>query len=261
MTNTADSGAGSLRQAILDANAAAGADTIAFNIPGSGPFLIQPLTLLPPLAGETTLDGTTQPGYAGTPLIELANFSGAGLRMTGTGANTIRGVCVHDFNAGDPDRVERQPPRGLLHRHRSDGNDRSRQRNRDVVLTAGASGNTDRGLGRGAGNLISGNATGIQSTGGGANVIQGNLIGTDITGNATLPNGEGISLTGTTGFLIGGPNPGEGNVISGNTDKRHPRLGGERVHDPGKQDRHERGGDGVAPESSTASSPRALPRW
>jgi hypothetical protein len=100
VTTTADSGAGSLRQAILDANTAAGADTIAFNIPGSGPFLIQPLTLLPPLAGETTLDGTTQPGYAGTPLIELSNFSGAGLRMTGTGSNTIRGVCIHDFNAG-----------------------------------------------------------------------------------------------------------------------------------------------------------------
>src|SRR5512135_798334 len=80
VTNTNDSGAGSLRQAILDANANAGADTITFNIPGSGPFLILPLSLLPPLTGDTTLDGTTQPGYAGTPLIELSTFSGAGLR-------------------------------------------------------------------------------------------------------------------------------------------------------------------------------------
>ncbi len=36
VTNTNDSGAGSLRQAILDANANPGDDTIAFNIPGSG---------------------------------------------------------------------------------------------------------------------------------------------------------------------------------------------------------------------------------
>jgi parallel beta-helix repeat protein len=216
VTTTADSGAGSLRQAILDANTAAGADTIDFNILGSGPFLIVPLTLLPPLAGGTTLDGTTQPGYAGTPLIELSTFSGAGLRMTGTGANTIRGVCIHDFTAG----VQIESNDNLLERcfigtdptgTAGPGNGTG------VVITSGASGNTIGGSAPGAGNLIGGNATGIQSTGGGANVIQGNLIGTDVTGNSPIPNGEGISLTGTTGFLVGGPNPGEGNVISGNT--------------------------------------------
>src|SRR5262245_56957064 len=41
VTNTADSGAGSLRQAITDANTAAGTDTIAFNIPGSGVHTIE----------------------------------------------------------------------------------------------------------------------------------------------------------------------------------------------------------------------------
>ena len=215
MINTADSGAGSLRQAILDANAAGGPDTITFAIPGSGPFVIQPITLLPPLAGETTLDGTTQPGYAGTPLIELANFSGAGLRMTGTGGNTIRGVCVHDFTAGvqieSNDNVLEASfigtdPTGTAGPGNGTG----------VVITAATSGNMIGGSAPGAGNLISGNGTGVQSTGGGINVIQGNLIGTDVTGNSAIPNGEGISLTGTTGFLIGGSNPGEGNVISGN---------------------------------------------
>jgi parallel beta-helix repeat protein len=215
--NTADSGAGSLRQAILDANTAAGADTIAFNIPGSGPFLIEPLTLLPPLAGETTLDGTTQPGYAGTPLIELSNFSGAGLRMTGTGSNTIRGVCLHNFNAAVQIESNDNHLEGCFIGTDPTGTNAPGD-GTGVVLTAGASGNLIGGSAAGARNLISGNATGIQSTGGGANVIQGNLIGTDVTGNATLPNGEGISLTGTTGFLIGGPNPGEGNVISGNSE-------------------------------------------
>ncbi len=42
VTTAADSGAGSLRQAILDANANAGADTIAFDIPGSGIHTITP---------------------------------------------------------------------------------------------------------------------------------------------------------------------------------------------------------------------------
>jgi hypothetical protein len=45
--NTNDSGADSLRDAITQANAHVGADTIVFNIPGPGPFKIAPLTALP----------------------------------------------------------------------------------------------------------------------------------------------------------------------------------------------------------------------
>jgi len=216
VTNTNDSGGGSLRQAILDANTAAGPDTIDFNIPGTGPFQILPLSILPPLAGGTTLDATTQPGYAGTPLIEISTFSGAGLRMTGTGGNTIRGVCVNDFSAGiqiesDDNHVEGcflgtnvtgtiAVPNGV-----------------GIVLTSGVAGNVIGGSAAAARNLISGNTTGIQSTGGGATTIQGNYIGTSITGNSPIPNARGIGLTSTTGFVIGGANPGEGNVISGNT--------------------------------------------
>ena len=44
VTNTNDSGPGSLRQAILDANLATSAppDTILFDIPGTGPFIDRP---------------------------------------------------------------------------------------------------------------------------------------------------------------------------------------------------------------------------
>ncbi len=216
VTNTNDSGAGSLRQAILDSNAAAGADTIDFNIAGSGPFQILPVSVLPPLAGGTTLDATTQPGYAGTPLIVISTFTGAGLRMTGTGGNTIRGVCVNDFSSGiqieSNDNVLEAcflgtDPTGAIAVPNGVG----------VVLTSGVTGNVIGGSAAGARNLISGNTAGIQSTGGGATVIQGNLIGTSITGNAPISNGRGISLTGTTDFLIGGPDPGQGNVIAAST--------------------------------------------
>ena len=44
VTNTNDAGPGSLRQAILDANASPGTDVIGFNIPGAGPHTIQPIT-------------------------------------------------------------------------------------------------------------------------------------------------------------------------------------------------------------------------
>ena len=62
VTNTDDAGPGSLRQAILDAETAAGADTIAFAIPGAGVHTITPLTLLPIISQPLTIDGYTQPG-------------------------------------------------------------------------------------------------------------------------------------------------------------------------------------------------------
>src|SRR4030095_8251296 len=72
VTNTSDSGSGSLRQAILDANANAGSDMIDFNIPGAGVHTIMPASALPTITDPVTIDGTTQPGFAGSPIIELS---------------------------------------------------------------------------------------------------------------------------------------------------------------------------------------------
>src|SRR5262245_51231687 len=99
--NTNDSGAGSLRQAILDANAAAGADTIAFNIGGGGVQTISPLSQLPTITGAVTIDGWTQPGFAGSPIIELsgasAGASASGLIIT-AGNSTVRGLVINRFS-------------------------------------------------------------------------------------------------------------------------------------------------------------------
>ena len=62
VANTNDSGPGSLRQAVLDANAATTASTINFDIPGAGVHTIQPLTQLPDITGNITIDGYSQPG-------------------------------------------------------------------------------------------------------------------------------------------------------------------------------------------------------
>src|SRR5438874_614090 len=64
VTSTADSGPGSLRQAILDANAdpSPGTDLIAFNIPGGGVQTIAPVLRLPIITRSLTIDGYTQPG-------------------------------------------------------------------------------------------------------------------------------------------------------------------------------------------------------
>src|SRR2546426_9701517 len=63
-------GACTLRAAIEEANAHAGADTIAFSI-GSGVQTITPGSQLPAILEPVTIDGTTQPGFAGEPIIEL----------------------------------------------------------------------------------------------------------------------------------------------------------------------------------------------
>ena len=62
VTNTGDSGADSLRQAILDANANPGQDVIAFNLPGSGSQVIRPLTPLPTITTAVLIDGYSQLG-------------------------------------------------------------------------------------------------------------------------------------------------------------------------------------------------------
>src|SRR5213592_598074 len=66
--NTDDAGAGSLRQAIVDANNQAGADTIAFNIPGTGVHTISPATELPAITDPVIIDGYSQPGSSANTL-------------------------------------------------------------------------------------------------------------------------------------------------------------------------------------------------
>ncbi len=99
VTTTADSGPGSLRQAILDSNALPGAtNTIDFDIAGSGVQTIVPLSPLPPITASVLIDGTTQPGFAGTPLISFGGQSPASSSpLVISGGNvTLRGLAIDD---------------------------------------------------------------------------------------------------------------------------------------------------------------------
>jgi parallel beta-helix repeat protein len=111
VTNTNDAGSGSLRQAILNANASSLADTIAFNIPGTGLKVIKPLTPLPTIGTMTTIDGYTQPGTAtntaavGSNAVlrilldgSLSNPSTTGLALTGP-KSTVRGIVFVNWGA------------------------------------------------------------------------------------------------------------------------------------------------------------------
>jgi hypothetical protein len=95
---TADSGPGSLRQAIFDSNAAAGSSIIDFDIPGQGTRTIVLASPLPPITGTLLIDGTSQPGYGGTPLIQLSGVqaSTTGLFIAGPSVS-VSGVAINNF--------------------------------------------------------------------------------------------------------------------------------------------------------------------
>lgn len=95
VTTTADSGPGSLRQAILDANGSPGVDSIVFDI-STAPYLIQPLSPLPAITDPVVIDGATQPGFSGSPLVEL-DGSGIDLSLfatTADGLNLMTSDCI-----------------------------------------------------------------------------------------------------------------------------------------------------------------------
>ncbi|NDJ17348.1 Calx-beta domain-containing protein [Myxacorys almedinensis] len=100
VTSTNDSGEGSLRQAILNANAFSGEDTISFQIPGSDVRTISLASALPDLLDAVIIDGTTQAGYIATPIIEL-NGEGAGNAngLTIKADNsTVKGLIINRFS-------------------------------------------------------------------------------------------------------------------------------------------------------------------
>ena len=168
VTTTQDAGDGSLRKAILDANANPGLDEIAFAIPASGILTITPSSALPTITDPVVIDGTTQSGYAGKPIVELdGSLAGPGANglLIKAGNSVVRGLIINNFVANG---------------------------------------------------MVNGFGIVLDSVGG--NVIQGNYIGTNATGDTAHPNGgSGIGIFGTSsGNLIGDITPAGRNVISGN---------------------------------------------
>jgi titin len=225
VTTNANNGAGSLRRAILDANATRGADVIAFNLAGPGPHSINLLSPLPPVTDPVLIDGATQPGYAGLPLIEL-NGAGAGPAADGlwitVGNSSVRGLAINRFG-GHGIRLEsgdnNQVVGNFIGMDATGTNASGNGAGGILVLDSG--GNNIGGSGARTRNLISGNgAYGVALSGEFArfNTIQGNLIGTDLTGTRALPNAGGGVLVeaGAQANTIGGTNVAGRNLISGN---------------------------------------------
>ncbi len=249
VTNVADSGAGSLRQAMTDANATAGIDTINFSI-GSGHKQIIPTSPIPPIIHPVIIDGTTQPGYSNAPLIEISgqgSGSGAvGIRITGGcgggSGSTIKGLIINRYGAnGMFLDSSNNTIVGNYIGTTADGTAAAANGTEGIAIFSSipgtsSSNNTIGGTTAANRNVISGNRSGvvINAQDGGTttgNVIQGNYIGVNAAGTSGIANnGDGILLNdsqgqgnltnntigGTTGTTPGGACTGACNVISGN---------------------------------------------
>jgi IPT/TIG domain/S-layer homology domain len=242
VTNTADSGAGSLRQAILDANASFGADDIVFAIPGAGVHTIALASPLPPIAQPVMLDGYSQPGASpNTQPVGQGLNTVLTIEIDGTGAGSSPCLTV---NAGN-DELFVMAVQGLVI---------NRCAQTAILVGAGGDGASI------AGNFIGTDPTGTMRTGGfnslgihvnGANIVavggstpfernlissfdgaavlvqnstgsavRGNLIGTNAAGDAIIPASPGVANTGvsiaSTGLAnVGGSSAADGNVIDG----------------------------------------------
>ncbi|MEX1193541.1 MAG: right-handed parallel beta-helix repeat-containing protein [Dehalococcoidia bacterium] len=219
-----------LRDAILNTNSVSGLDTIGFAI-GSGLATISPTTPLPTITNPVIIDGTTQPGFAGTPIIEL-NGTNAGADADGltisAGSSTVRGLVINRFGVagGVGDGIVLQTNGGNLIEGNYIGTNvagTAQSGNRGNGVSISSSNNTIGGAADVEGNVISGN-NGTSDVGGveiingaSGNVIIGNNIGTNAAGTAPVANGgHGVLISGAGGNTIGGLQMGAENVISGN---------------------------------------------
>jgi len=234
VTNTNDSGAGSLRQAVVEANVNPGADLIEFNISGcEGVCTIQlasTITLVDP-AG-VTIDGYSQSGAAeatgstpATILIELDGSLTSGIAaLSAYSNNTIQGMAINQFYIaiaiGGATRTS-NTIRGCYLGTDPGGTLDLGNTGYGIQLSNGTSGNVIGGTVAADRNLISGNDNAgvtIDSSST-ANTVSGNYIGTTASGLSALGNGNaGIQIRSLAhDNTIGGSSPGAGNLISGNT--------------------------------------------
>jgi len=186
VVNNNDSGPGSLRDAITAANLISGPVNIHFNIPGTGPHIIQNSTTpLPGLGAQKVIDATTQPNYY-LGIIELKapsqNF-GTGIAITGN-ESAVYGMKISNFGSGI-------------------------RSNSTPVNSTFLIGDVNKG------NHLYHNSIGIfiSSINNPKAIIKGNLI----EGPPAPFKGRAINLQ-TSDNIVGGILPGEGNIIKEHTE-------------------------------------------
>jgi parallel beta-helix repeat protein len=240
-----------LRGAIQLSNGSGGAAYIVFIIPGAGVHTISPVSPLPTILLPTVIDGATQPGYSGSPLIEIsganipAGTSADGLKLRTSNA-VIRGLAINRFPSVDNgngsvtggngitmESTTLSPNNGFNFIERNflgtDPTGTLDEGNEATGLNIFDSDNNQiGGTDPGQGNVMSGNGSflkkgvGISVTAGNNNVFQGNIIGLNALGTSKVGNSKGLFFAGSNN-TFGGDDAGAGNTVSGNGEARPPQ--------------------------------------
>ncbi|MGH7127998.1 MAG: LamG-like jellyroll fold domain-containing protein, partial [Planctomycetaceae bacterium] len=184
--------------------------------------------------GQTKIGSTIQGNFIGTNATGTADLgnAGDGIEINGSPANFIGGTTAAERNviSGNDDHgvnITGTDSVGNTIQGNYIGTDVT-----GTFAVANGNGSIDSGIfiGSGADNVIGGTAAGegnvisgnffagidLNSTATTGTIIQGNFIGVNAAGTAALGNEfAGINIFQATGSLIGGTDPGAGNVISG----------------------------------------------
>lgn len=231
VTTTADSGVGSLREAIEQANSTPGSDDITFGIFGTGTHTIQPASPLPELTEEVVIDGYTQPGSQPATdtsnavlniVLDGSSSSGhLGLLSIDPTANgsEIRGLVISNYDRN-----------GIFIEEGANGNviegnyigtdytGTAGQPNLNCGIFIRSSNNRIGGTTPDARNVISNNVEGgitIYGPAASGNQVLGNFIGTDASGMSYLPNsGVGVGINDAPDNVVGGTTSGSRNVVT-----------------------------------------------
>jgi hypothetical protein len=235
VTNTGDNngvnpapfaGTGTLRQALVDSNATPGTNTIDFNIPGTGVQKIQAAAELPVITNPVVIDATSQPGYAGSPLIDLdgtvpiAAGPASALNVYAGGAgSTIKGLAIDNWSSG----INLLAPNNTVVSNyigvAPDGNTVTTLGYGIDIAGPAISGATS------SNNLIEGNviaggdSANLFIQGSSSNTVIGNFLGTNAAGTAALGGRIGVWFLDSPAQnnTIGGSAAADRNVISGNS--------------------------------------------
>jgi parallel beta-helix repeat protein len=246
VTNTNDSGTGSLRAAITNVNIYPGTHTIAFNIPTSDPnyislqgvWKITPTSTLPIITrSNVTIDGTTQTTNQGDtnpfgPEIMLDGNhlygSDFAFHLYNVSGVTVKSFIIGRFTVG----IEVS---GTSHDNIIVGNyvgcnynaTDTLSNTHGIEILSGPYHNTIGGATPSDRNIFSGNThVGIRVVNSNNNIINGNYVGLNRNGNAAVKNYDGISIEGTSKYnMIGGYTAAERNYVSGNDAYGIPVFG------------------------------------
>lgn len=214
VTSAANSGAGTLRQALLDSNQTTNAEVIRFNVAGGCPATITLTTPLPTVTSPVTIDGFSQPGsspnesstaYDGVHCVKVRSGEASHalrLQPPADRLQTVRGLQFEGF-------TDAQVIVEGAGSARVQGNVFTRYvvvgavQPLDAIRVTGADGTEIGGDDAGQRNRIAyAQEAGVHLAGGAARIVRNNLIGLHADGYGDGGNGVGIHVVDGVGDQI-----------------------------------------------------------